>query len=200
MVSKNHKCWKISYIPTSKKQIATPICPFIYKIPRHFIHLPHSLNNKKMKNYPVPNDYWRQRWKAAQKRGHPDPNDNFKRRWKMDSRRWVCLMAALMIRLTATSESLLSSAAFNLIFTTSWLTSSWIENIFGKSFKILPIPPYCKNSVRPNYIASARNLWGNLIEEIKRGQAFVGINLHFHTRFPPWFLFEGYIFLTLMGV
>ena len=35
--------------PSFAKQIATPICPFMYKIPRHFIHLPHSFN-KKMKN------------------------------------------------------------------------------------------------------------------------------------------------------
>ena len=39
-------------------------------------------------------------------------------------------------------------------------------------------------------IASARNLCGNLNEEIKRSQAFVGSNLHFLIRFPPRFLLE----------
>ena len=29
-----------------------------------------------------------------------------------------------------------------------------------------------------------------LIEEIKRGQGFVGIRRYFHTRFPPRFLLE----------
>ena len=42
------------------------------------------------------------------------------------------------------------------------------------------------------FYSFARNLCGNLNEEILRGQGFVGTNLNFHTRFPPRFLTEGY--------
>ena len=45
-------------------------------------------------------------------------------------------------------------------------------------------------TIRIEFIACARNLWGNLYEEIKCGQANAGLSNNFHYKFPPWFLLE----------
>ena len=85
----------------------------------------------------------------------------------MDPWRWCCSIAALMDWSKAPPESELSVVAPLPSITTSWLTSSWIENILKNFKKYLLSPLYSKNSDRPSFIANARNLGGNLLEEIK---------------------------------